>query len=273
MSTAPDAATAALKDALAEVWGTGDYGRIAEPLAAGSEAFFASLPIAPGDRLLDIACGTGQITLPAARAGARATGLDLVEDWLEQARARAAAEGLDIAFDRGDAEALPYADSSFDVVVSLIGAMFAPRPERVTAEMLRVCRPGGRIFMGNWTAEGFVGGFFATLAAHVPPPEMPSPLLWGEEATVRARLGPDVSDLTMARRMLRFDYAAGPEETTAHYARHFGPVAASFAALDPDGQAALAADLVALFERWGRPTEGGGMTVEAEILEIRARRA
>ncbi len=269
---AGEGAPGGLKGILATVWAAGDYGKIAASLAASSEEFLARVPHGHGTRLLDIACGTGQLALPAARAGALVTGLDLTEAWLEQARSAAAAEGLSIRFDRGDAEALPYEDGAFDVVVSLIGAMFAPNPDRVAAEMARVCRPGGRIAMGNWTAEGFVGDFFATVARHAPPPEMPSPLLWGDEATVRARLGPRVARLDMERRTLRFDYPGGIAETVRHYAAHFGPMKIVHDTLGPEARAALLADLEAMYGRWATPAAGGGLTVEAEILEIHALR-
>ena len=263
----------ALREALAGMWATGDYARVAEPLAASSEAFLDRLGVRPGERLLDVACGTGQIAIPAARRGAEVTGLDLTEAWLDVARSRAAAEGLEIRFDQGDAEAMPYPDAVFDRVVSLIGAMFAPDPARAASELARVCRPGGSIAMGNWTAEGFVGAFFGTVARHVPPPEIPSPLLWGDEATVADRLGAHAAGIEMRRAMLRFDYPTGPRGIVDHYAEHFGPVATAFAALDGQGRAALAADLEALFETWGEPAADGGMTVDAEILEVLARRA
>ena len=128
-----------------------------------AEVFFERLGVKPGSRLLDVGCGAGQLALIAARAGAKVTGCDIAMNWLEKARARAAAEGLDITFEEGDAESLPYADGQFDVVTSLIGAMFAPRPELVAAELNRVCRPGGTIAMANWTPGGFVGQMFKTI--------------------------------------------------------------------------------------------------------------
>ena len=144
----------ALKTRLKSTWESGDYGVFAKYLEKGALEFFDRLNLRPGTRLLDVACGAGQLTLPAARRGIVVTGLDLAANLVLQARARAAAEGLKIQFDEGDAEDLPYADASFDAVMSLIGAMFAPRAELVASEMIRVCRPGGRIIMGNWTPEG-----------------------------------------------------------------------------------------------------------------------
>lgn len=159
-----------LKARLKATWMAGDYGHFAKYLEPGALEFLARLAVAPGTRMLDVGCGAGQIAIPAARAGVRVTGVDIALNSIEQARARALAESLDIRFDEGDAEMLAFDDGSFDLVVSLIGAMFAPRPERVAAELIRVCRPAGRIVMANWTPEGFVGQMFKTIGKHVPPP-------------------------------------------------------------------------------------------------------
>lgn len=264
---------APLKEGLLATWSAGDYGKVATALSASAEAFLARLEVPPGARLLDIACGAGQVAIPAARAGAGVTGIDLVPAWIEQARARAEAEGLAARFEVGDAEALPFGDGDFDVTLSLIGAMFAPRPERVAAEMVRVTRPGGKIAMGNWTADGFIGSFFRAVSAHVPPPDMPSPLLWGDEETVSARFGDAVSELRMERRMHRFEYAMPPEEIAAHYAANFGPVNRAVAALDPAGQEALLADIAALWREANQTGLSDHVLVDAEILEVQAVRA
>src|SRR5690242_8179336 len=153
-----------LKTRLRNTWMTGDYGRFSRHMERDAEAFYRRLPIKPGAQLLDVGCGAGQLSLIAARAGAHVTGCDIASNWLVQARRSAAAEGLTVAFEEGDAEALPFGDATFDVVVSLIGAMFAPRPELVAAELLRVCRPGGTIAMANWTGPGFVGQMFKTIS-------------------------------------------------------------------------------------------------------------
>src|SRR5437867_11045700 len=146
-----------LKNCLKTTWMAGDYDLFSRFMQKDAEQFFQRLGVTPGIRLLDVGCGAGQLALIAARAGARVVGCDISTNWLEKARARAAEEGLNITFEEGDAEALPYQDGEFDVVASLIAAMFAPRPDLVTAELTRVCRPGGIIAMGNWTPEGFVG--------------------------------------------------------------------------------------------------------------------
>lgn len=261
-----------LKEQLKATWTAGDYGQVAEGLTLGAEAFFRRLPVEPGTRMLDVACGTGQTAIPAARAGARVTGLDLAPNWIEQARGRAAEENLEIRFDVGDAEAMPYEDGSFDLVVSLIGAMFAPRPERVTAELLRVTRPGGRVVMGNWTPESFVGDFFRTVGRHAPPPDMPSPLLWGDEATVRERFQGGISDLRLTRMPFQFHHHDSPSDVVDFYCEQFGPLKQALARLDADGRAALRQDLVDLWARYNE-ADDGATRVTGEILEVVATRA
>lgn len=263
---------AALKEQLKATWTAGDYGRVAEGLSRGAESFFRRLPIESGTNMLDVACGTGQTAIPAARAGARVTGLDLAPNWIEQARGRADEENLEVRFDVGDAEALPYEDGSFDLVVSLIGAMFAPRPERVTAELLRVTRPGGRIVMGNWTPESFVGDFFRTVGRRAPPPDMPSPLLWGDEATVRERFQSGISDLRLTRVPFQFHHDEGPAEVVDFYCEQFGPLKQALARLDAGGQAAMRKDMVELWTRHNQ-VDDGTTQVTGEILEVVAIRA
>src|SRR6195256_3808014 len=195
----------ALKTRLKTTWESGDYGVFAKYLEKGALEFFGRLNIPAGTRLLDVACGAGQLTLPAARKGIQVMGLDLAANLVQQARAKAVDEGPKIQVDEGDAENLPYPDSSFDVVMSLIGSMFAPRPELVASEMIRVCRPGGRIIMGNWTPEGHIGQMFKVMGKHVPPPpHFPSPLLWGDEATCRQRFGAVVGGMKITRHMYPF---------------------------------------------------------------------
>ncbi len=257
-----------LKGRLKATWMAGDYGHFAKYLEPGALEFLARLPIQAGTRVLDVACGAGQISIPAARAGARVTGVDIATNSIEQARVRARAEGLDARFDEGDAEMLPYEDASFDLVVSLIGAMFAPRPERVAAELVRVCRPGGRIVMGNWTPEGFVGQMFKTIGKHVPPPPlMPSPLLWGNEATVRERLRDGVAELHLTKRQHPFRYPFPPSEVVEHFRTYYGPTNRAFAALDAAGQDALRHDLEQLWTEHNRDADGT-TRMESEYLEV-----
>lgn len=257
-----------LKVKLRETWSTGDYGVVARNLKTSALEFLSRVPIEPGTRLLDVACGTGQIAFPAARAGARVTGLDIAPNLVAQARARAREEGIDVRFDEGDAEQLPYDDASFDVVVSLIGAMFAPRPERVASELVRVCRPGGHIVMGNWTPEGFVGSMFKTVSKHVPPsPLMPSPLKWGEEETVCERLRDGAATIRLTKRMYAFQYPFPPGEVVELFASYFGPVMQALDTLDAEGRAALRRDLEKLWATHNVATDGT-TALGAEILEV-----
>jgi ubiquinone/menaquinone biosynthesis C-methylase UbiE len=159
-----------LKGRLKATWMAGDFGKIALALQPSAEAFVARHTVVAPLRVLDVACGTGNLAIPAAKAGATVAGVDIAANLIEQARARAAREGVQVAFEEGDAEALPYPDAAFDLVITMFGAMFAPSPERVAAELVRVCRPGGQIAMANWTPGGFVGQMFTTAAAHSPPP-------------------------------------------------------------------------------------------------------
>ena len=258
-----------LKTRLKATWMAGDYGHFAQYLEPGALEFFARLHVQAGTRMLDVACGAGQVAIPAARSGAHVTGDDIATNSIEQARARAQDEGLEARFEEGDAEMLPYEDASFDLVVSLIGAMFAPRPERVAAEVVRVCRPGGRIVMGNWTPEGFVGQMFKTIGKHVPPPPlMPSPLLWGDEASVRERLRDGVADLRLTKRRYPFDYPFPPSEVVEHFRTYYGPMNRAFAALDAAGQAeGLRGDLEQLWTEHNSATDGT-TRYESEYLEV-----
>lgn len=263
----------ALKGRLKATWMSGDYGTFSRYLEPGAREFFERLEIAPGMKVLDIACGSGQLALMAARAGAEVTGVDIATNLIEQARARAAEEGLTLRFDEGDAEALPYPDASFDFVASLIGMMFAPRPDVAAAELLRVCRPGGRIALANWSPTGFVGQMFRTTAQHVPPsPKIPPPVQWGDEAIVRERLGAGVADLRMTQRLYPFRYPFPPAEVVEYFRTYFGPMVRAFAALDAAGQEGLRRDLEALWSNHNRATDGT-TAVDAEYLEVLAIRS
>jgi SAM-dependent methyltransferase len=196
------------------------------------------------------------------------TGVDIAINLLEQGREQAGAEGLNIQFDEGDAENLPYEDSVFDVVVSMFGAMFAPRPEMVAAELTRVCRQGGTIAMANWTPGGFIGQMFKITASHVPPPAaMPSPLLWGDEAVVRERLSRNISALRLTRRLISFNYPFGPADVVETFRLYYGPTQRAFEALDSNGQIALRRDLEKLWTEHNKETDGR-TRVESEYLEV-----
>ncbi len=258
----------ALKTRLKATWMSGDYGHFATYLEPGALEFLSRIKIEPGARVLDVACGAGQTAIPMARAGAKVTGIDIAANLIEQARARAQAEHLDARFDEGDAEMLPYPDGSFDIVVSLIGAMFAPRPELVAAELKRVCRPGGKIMMGNWTPSGFVGQMFKTHGKHVPPPAiMAPPVKWGDEETVRERFKDGVSHLKLNRHLYPFRYPFPPSEVVEFFRTYYGPSYKAFASLDAEKQSALRSDLEQLWTEQNKATDGTTL-IEAEYLEV-----
>jgi len=265
-----------LKGRLKSTWSAGDFGRIARSYETGAADFIARLALKPGQRVLDVACGTGNLAIPAAQAGAEVIGIDIAPNLVEQARQRAAAAKLRIKFEEGDAEKLPYENGCFDVVVSMFGAMFAPRPDVVAAELLRVTRPGGLIAMANWTPGSFIGQMFKTIGALVPPPAiMPSPLLWGDEAKLRERFGDGVSELRVqpVRIEFRFDELS-PADVVEFWRQYYGPTQRAFEALaaDPANQAALRRALEELWTTNNR-SPAGGTVVESEYLDVRAVRS
>lgn len=263
----------AIKAKQKAMWMAGDYGKFAQYLEPGALEFFTRLNIAPGMRVLDVACGAGQIAIPAARAGAVVSGVDIAANLIEQARQRAGQEHLQARFDEGDAEQLPYDTASFDLVVSLIGAMFAPRPERVAAELVRVCRPGGRIVMANWTPEGLVGQMFKVIARHAPPPAgIPAPVLWGDETTVRERFRDGVAELSLTRRPYAIQYPFSVPDLVEFYHTYYGPTQRAFASLDSEGQAKLRDDLEQLWATHNRAADGT-VRIEPEYLEVVAVRS
>jgi ubiquinone/menaquinone biosynthesis C-methylase UbiE len=255
------------------MWIAGDFGEIAKSIEHGAVEFVERLGLKPGMKVLDVATGTGNLAIPAAKTGADVTGIDIAPNLIEQATERAKAEGVEAKFEVGDAEALPYEDNTFDVVMTMFGAMFAPRPDVTASELIRVCKPGGTIAMANWTPSHFTGQMFKTGAKHVPPPpNMPSPVLWGTEEAIRERLGHGVKDLKMTATKITFYYPFGPEEVVEHFRKYFGPTQKQFEQLDEAGQAALRADLVALWEKANTATDGT-TKVESEYLEVLARKA
>jgi ubiquinone/menaquinone biosynthesis C-methylase UbiE len=269
--TTPD--YAAITARQKQVWGTGDYAVVGTRIQIMSETLCDVADLRSGTRVLDVAGGSGNTALAAARSGARVVSLDYVPSLLERARVRAAAEGLDIELVEGDAQALPFADASFDAVVSVVGVMFAPNQRRVADELLRVCRAGGTIALANWTPKGFIGGLFRTIGAHVPPPAgVAPPPLWGSEEHVRELFGDRVSQLRARRRdyTFRFDSA---EQFTEVFREYYGPTVAAFSALTPDGREALAADMTALARRFDRLGGDGPVAIPAEYLEVVATRA
>jgi len=274
ISNAPQTSTEfdQLKTKLKTTWMTGDYDTFSRYMQKDAEEFYNRLEIPPGAKLLDVGCGAGQLSLIAARAGAEVTGCDIATNWLEQARVRAAEEGVKATFVEGDAEALPFEDGEFDVVTSLVGAMFAPRPDRVAAELTRVCRPGGRIVMVNWTPTGFIGQMFKTIAKHIAPAGMPSPVLWGDESTVRDRLKDGISDLKLTKHFYHFEYPFAPAEVVEFYRVNYGPVGRAFAALEGADKDQLREDLVTLWSSHNKGPEEA-TSIDAEYLEVIATRA
>jgi SAM-dependent methyltransferase len=266
-------AAEALRSRVRATWTAGDFGRIAVGFEEGAAEFIRRLELAPGERVLDVACGTGNLTLPAARGGARVTGIDIAPALVAQLAQRAKAEGLAVDAREGDAEALPLADGSFDTVVTMFGAMFAAHPQQAADEMLRVTRSGGRIAMANWTPDGFVGRMLKVTVGYVPPPPgLPSVLLWGDPRTVQDRLGGGVTAFRFKRHAMVLAYPFGPEQTVELFRTWYGPTVRAFAALDEAGQRGLFADLVRLWTEYN--TAGPNATrVESEYLEVLGTRA
>jgi ubiquinone/menaquinone biosynthesis C-methylase UbiE len=264
---------AELKSKMRTGWMAGDFGQIANYSAKVAEEFIARTDIKPGTRVLDVACGTGNTAIPEARKGGSVTGVDIATNLLEQARKRASAEGLEIRFEEGDAEELTFKDGEFDLVVSMFGAMFAPRPERVAAELTRVCKPGGLIAMANWTPDGFVGKSFRVTAELAPPPPgIPAPVLWGDEQTVGQRFSNGIAKLTTTRQKARMSFPFSPKEVVAFFREYFGPTKVAFSRLDESGQADFARRLEELWSEHNTATDGT-TSVEAEYLDVRATRA
>jgi SAM-dependent methyltransferase len=274
--TPPGAAlgTPGMPDALTErsraTWTSGDFGRIARGYESGAAEFIARLELARGERVLDVACGTGNLAIPAARTGATVTGIDIAPNLVAQADARAAAEGLSLKLDVGNAEQLPYGRGAFDTVVTMFGAMFAARPELVARELQRVTRSGGRIAMANWTPEGFIGEMLRTTVRYATAPVgVPSPLLWGKEEPVRGRLGATTASLSFARRLITFEYPFSPEQVVNEFRLWYGPTLRAFASLDDAGRDGLRRDLERLWTEHNRATDGT-TRVQSEYLEVLA---
>jgi SAM-dependent methyltransferase len=248
-------------------WSSGDYSRIGNIILITAELLCEAVNVRAGQRVLDVASGSGNAALAAARRFCNVVSTDYVPALLEEGRARASVEGLPMAFEVADAEQLPYPDASFDVVLSTFGAMFAPDHEQVAREMVRVCRPGGKIGMTNWTPEGFLGDFFRTMGKHVPPPAgVRSPMLWGSEAHLFTIFGDGIAELTATRRM--FVWRQPSPRAWINYMRTFyGPTLKAFDALDGAAQEALIADLEALI-RSHNVASDGTMEVHAEYLEV-----
>ena len=250
------------------VWTGGDFLPIARSFAPGAEEFIRRLGIRPGETVLDVACGIGNLAIPAAQAGARVTGIDIAPNLIAAAQLEARTAGVVVDFEVGDAELLPYLEGQFDTTVTMFGAMFAYRPERAAAELLRVTRPGGRIAMANWTPEGFVGQMLRAHVAIVPPPAgVPSSLEWGKEAVVEARFGDQAMSVVSTRRTLALSFPFGPAAVTELFATCYGPTVATLKAADLDGASRLRDQLTRLFQQNNIATDGT-TTVVGEYLDV-----
>jgi len=248
-------------------WSAGDYAVVGTTLQIVGETLCEALDLRAGEHVLDIAAGNGNATLAAARRWAIVTSTDYVQALLERACIMASAEGLTVRFEQADAESLPYADASFDVVLSIFGVMFTPDQEKAAAEMTRVCRPGGRIGLANWTPSGFIGELFKLLGRYLPPPAgVRSPALWGTEERLRELFGHRLDSLTIERRDFVFRY-----RSAAHWLEVFrtfyGPMVKAFAALDCTKRESLAADLIVLAERFNQATDGS-LVAPSQYVEV-----
>jgi SAM-dependent methyltransferase len=264
MTPTPDEARAAAR----ATWSAGDYPEIGKTIEDCSLAAVEASGVAEGETLLDVATGSGNAALEAARRGARVTGLDITPELLEAARRRAADEGLEIEFDEGDAAALPYDDGSFDRVVSVFGAMFAPDQAGTAAELMRVCRPGGTIVIAAWTPDGVNGQLFRTVATHMPPPPegFQPPVLWGTEGRIRELFEGAGVDFRVLRAENNVD-ADSIDEWLDHIEALLGPIVLAKAALEPEGKwDAARADLAALYER-NNEADDGRLQVRPEYLQ------
>ncbi len=249
-------------------WTSGDFGRIARGYELGAAQFITRLGLEPGERVLDVATGTGNLAIPAARTGALVTGVDIAPNLITQAKARALGEGLSMRLDIGDAEALPYADGEFDTAVSMFGAMFAARPDRAATELLRVVRPDGRIAMANWTPTSFIGEMLKTTSRYAAPAAgVPSPLLWGTEECVRERLGDGLDTLLLTRRLISFEFAMDPKAVVSEFIQWYGPILRAFASIDETGGRALRRELETLWTDHNRAIDGT-TRVQSEYLEV-----
>ena len=265
ITTAPAPDLAAVKTRQQGAWSSGDYAVVGTTLQIVGEQLCEALDIRSGQKVLDVAAGNGNVSLAAARRWCEVTSTDYVPTLLEGGRKRAEAEGLKLAFQQADAEALPFADKSFDIVVSTFGVMFTPNQERAAAEMLRVCRPGGKIGMANWTPDGFIGQLFKTLGKHVAPPAgVKSPALWGSPARLDELF--NGHSVGAEQRAFVFRYRS-PQHFLDVFRTYYGPVLKAFAALEPRAQLALEGDILALIGQFNRSGDGT-MVVPSEYLEI-----
>ena len=262
---APD--LGALKTKQQGAWSSGDYAIVGTTLQIVGEQLCEALDLHAGERVLDVAAGNGNVSLAAARRWCAVTSTDYVPALLERGRARAAAEGVEMAFQQADAEALPFNDASFDAVVSTFGVMFTPDQDKAAAELLRVCRPGGKIGLANWTPDGFIGQVFKTLGKYLPPPAgVKSPALWGTQARLTELFGAQAAAIDVETRAFAFRYRS-PQHWLEVFKTYYGPMLKAFGALEPSQQLALADDLIAVVNQLNRAPDGT-MVVPSDYLEV-----
>jgi ubiquinone/menaquinone biosynthesis C-methylase UbiE len=271
MSDSPD--FAAVTQVQQGIWSKGDFAMVANLVYHPAERLAEALDLVPDERVLDVASGSGNLALAAARrTWGNVVSSDYVPALLERGRERAAAERLEIEFVEADAQALPFEDGSFDVATSIYGAMFAPDQQKTADELLRVVRPGGRIGMGNWCPDGAVGRMFGTISKHSPPPPgVPSPLLWGTEDHVRSLFGDGIADLRVERRVSRQPFRSA-DHYIEFFRKYFGPTQMAYERVGPEGEAALTEDLRSFLEEVNRAGDRA-MVLEADYLEVVATRA
>jgi ubiquinone/menaquinone biosynthesis C-methylase UbiE len=264
-ATQPD--LAAIKARQQAIWASGDYHMIGTQILLVSELLIEALDVHSTETVLDVATGSGNAAMAAARRGCTVVGIDYVPSLLDRARRRTEVEGLTADYIEADAEALPFGDGSFDVVASVFGAMFAPDQERTAHELARVTRPGGRIGLVAHTPDGFIGQVFKTNARHVAPPAgVASPVLWGTEARLRELFADDIAEMRVERRTFAFRYPS-PEAYLDYWRRYYGPTLKAFDAVGEAGREALEADLLDVIARFNR-AEDGTMIVPNEYLEV-----
>jgi SAM-dependent methyltransferase len=263
----------AIKTRQQQTWASGDYHMIASIIVPTAERLADVVDLRAGQTVLDVATGSGNAAIAAARRLTNVTGIDYVQSLLDRAQVRASAEGLPVSFELGDAEALPVADGAYDVVLSTFGVMFSPNQAQVASELLRACRPGGRIGLANWTPEGWVGDMFRTVGRHVAPPAgIQPPTRWGTETGVRELFGTGVASLEITRQNFVWRFVSA-EQYLELFRNYYGPVGKAFAALDATRQQALRSDLLASANRYAEVAEDGTLLVPAEYLEVVAIKA
>jgi len=277
VTSAASEADRALKAKHRAMWALGDYPAVATDLVSGlGPILVEACRVGAGDRVLDVAAGSGNAAIPAALAGASVVASDLTPELFEAGREEAARQGAQLEWRQADAEDLPFADGAFDTVLSCLGVMFAPHHQSSADELIRVCRPGGTIGLLSWTPEGFIGQMFATMKPYAPPPPPGAqpPPLWGREDHVRSLLGDQVTDVRARRRSVRVGLFGRPEDFRDYFKARYGPTIAAYRAIadDPDRTAALDAELAALARRQGTVSAAGSTAMEWEYLLFTARK-